>query len=88
MKKQYTKKQIVEAIKHWKSILRRMDESKSPLLDACSKEFGEDVVFDSNKMLFVLNESNISKLFSILDSFIFASKLKRTKQNLITLCVE
>ena len=76
MKKQYTKKQIVEAIKHWESVLKRMDESKSPLLDACSKEFGEDVVFDSNKMLFVLNESNISKLFSILDSFIFASKLK------------
>ena len=40
MKKRYTKKQIVEAIKHWKSILKRMDESKSPLLDACSKEFG------------------------------------------------
>ena len=55
MKKQYTKKQIVEVIKHWESILMRMDESKSPLLDACSKEFGEDVVFDSNKMLFILN---------------------------------
>ena len=53
-----------------------MDESKSLLLDSCSKEFGEDVVFDSSKMLFSLNESNISKLFSILDGFIFESKLK------------
>ena len=71
-----TKHQIIEAIKYWESVLKRMDESKSYLLDAYSKEFGEDVVFNSNKMLFSLNESNILKLFSILDSFIFESKLK------------
>ena len=76
MKKSYTKQQIAEAIKHWEAVLKRMDESKSLLLDSCSKEFGEDVVFDSSKMLFSLNESNISKLFSILDGFIFESKLK------------
>ena len=45
MKKSYTKQQIVEVIKYWQNVLKRMDESKSPLLDSCSKEFGEDVVF-------------------------------------------
>ena len=42
MKHHYTKQQIVEAIKHWESVLKRMDESKSLLLDMCSKEFGEE----------------------------------------------
>lgn len=76
MKKTYTKKQIVEAIKYWKQVLKTLDESKSLLLDACSNEFGEDVVFDDNQMLFKLNEENILALFSILDRFVFDNKLK------------
>lgn len=76
MKKSYTKHQILEAIKHWESVLKKMDESKSPLLDACIKQFSEDVVFDTSKMLFDLNEANMLALFAILDSFLFDSKLK------------
>lgn len=40
------------------------------------KNLEKMLFFDSNEMLFSLNESNILKLFSILDSFIFKSKLK------------
>lgn len=45
-KKRYAKKQIFEAIEHWSGVLARIDESKSKFLNACSKEFGEAVVFD------------------------------------------
>lgn len=76
MKKQYTKKQIVEAIKYWQNVLKRMDESKSPLLDACIEKFGEDVVFDDSKFLFKLNNDSMQKLFILLDQFVFMSKLK------------
>ena len=40
------------------------------------KNLEKILFFDSSKMLFSLNESNISKLFSILDDFVFANKLK------------
>lgn len=44
-----------------------MDESKSKILDACSKEFGEDVVFGTTKLFEMTNE-NVYKLFHILDN--------------------
>ena len=47
----YTKKQIVEAIKHWESALKRMDESKSSLLDEFAKTFREDIVFKNIKKI-------------------------------------
>ena len=47
MKRHYTKQQIVEAIKRWKSVLKRIDESKSPLLDAFIEKFGEDTVISA-----------------------------------------
>ena len=75
MKKQYSRYQIVEAIKHWTSILRMMDESKSLLLDACSREFGEDVVFDDSQMLFELTSDNIALVFKLLDKHMFNNKL-------------
>ena len=76
MGKRYSRKQIEQAIKHWQSVLKRIDESKSPLLDACSRKFGEDVVFGSKDMLFNLNEDNIMALFAIIDKFVFESRLK------------
>ena len=48
MKHHYTKQQIVEAIKHWKSVLKRIDESNSPLRDAFIEKFGEDTVISTD----------------------------------------
>ena len=45
MNSYYTKQQIVEVIKHWKSVLKRMDESVyNNVIDALIAEFGKDVV--------------------------------------------
>ena len=44
MKTQYTRHQIIESIKHWKNVLKELDESKSPLLDAFAEKFGEDEI--------------------------------------------
>lgn len=77
-KKRYTKKQIFEAIEHWSGVLARIDESKSKFLDACSKEFGEAVVFD-DQLAFEYSKSNTMKVFELLDTFIFESKLNSIK---------
>ena len=74
MKKRYTKKQIVEAIKYWESILKRMDESKSRFLDICSSKFGEDIVF-SDTYSFEYTDQNVNETFKLLDNRIFESKL-------------
>lgn len=76
MKKQYSRNQISEAIKYWKNVLNTMNESKSPLLDACSKEFGEDIVFDDYKMMFELSDKNINSLFNVIDDNLFSNRLK------------
>lgn len=73
MKQQYTKHQILEAIKHWKSILKKIDESKSLLLDVFAEKFGEDVVF-SNKCL-QLSNHNVKAMFEIFNVHLFDSKL-------------
>lgn len=73
MRKIYTKQQIVEAIKHWKSVLKRMDESKSPLLDEFAKVFGEDAVF-SNKPFTLTNEFAI-KMAKIINNILFDSMI-------------
>ena len=49
MERQYTKEQIVKALKHWSRILQRMDEDESnahsrEVVDALIEEFGADVV--------------------------------------------
>ena len=44
MKVQYSKKQIIEAIKHWQNVLRSMNESKSLILDALCQKFSKDFV--------------------------------------------
>ena len=80
MKKQYSKHQIQEAIKHWQNVLKRMDESKSELLDACIEKFGEDIVFDEH-LSFNFTQNNIDALFDVLDHNVFNSKLHLIKKN-------
>ena len=53
-----------------------MNESKSPLLNAFIKEFGEDVVFDAKCNLILTNEL-ASKIFQILDRSFFNNKLSK-----------
>lgn len=76
MIKQHSRKQIIEAIRYWKGVLQKINESKSELLDACSKEFGEAVVFDDKNMSFELNHDSLKLLFSIFDKYLFNNKLK------------
>lgn len=46
MKKWYTREQITEAIRYWKSVLMRMDESVyNNIIDALIGEFGKEIVF-------------------------------------------
>lgn len=76
MKKQYTRKQIVEAIEYWQNVLSQMNESKSSLLNAFIKEFGEDIVFDKICNL-DLTQPIAVKIFQILDKSFFNNKLSK-----------
>ena len=75
MNSYYTKQQIVEAIKHWKSVLKRMDESKNALL---SELFA---TFNINDLLKLFNGRIDSKLlddcYIILNKYLFSLKLPK-----------
>ena len=76
MKKQYTKKQIVEAIKHWESVLKRMDESVyNNVIDALVDEFGKDVAL-SKEFNYTLTQQDLKKIFSILNKHLFGNEIK------------
>lgn len=66
----YTKKQIVEAIKHWQNVLKRMDESKSPLLDALIDKFGKQIV-ESKKRNVVLTSKLCYDILDVLNPIFF-----------------
>ena len=74
--KNHTKKQIEEAIKHWQGVLKRMDESKSPLLDALCKEFSEDVVMSTSQDI-VLDQKTCNKIFNALNPVLFENRLAK-----------
>lgn len=77
MRTRHTRQQIIEAIKYWQNVLKRMNESKSLLLNAFSNEFGEDVVF-GNAGYERINASldMIKRIYSISNDVIFNSALK------------
>lgn len=63
--KKYTKKQIVEAIKYWKSVLKRMDENaKNDLLSSLFS------LFKANDLLKPFNQC-----FNVLNTHFFSLKL-------------
>ena len=78
MKKQYAKQQIVEAIKHWKSVLKRMDKTTHNLLSIFVDKYGNDLVLNDNRS-FNLNNRIAYELFDILNDNVFNSKLPHTK---------
>ena len=74
MKKRYTKHQILEAIKFWENVLKRIDESKSLLLNILFKTFKtNDLLKPFNG---VIDDMLIIKCFNILNEYFFSSKLK------------
>ena len=76
MQKKYTKQQIAEAIKHWESVLKRMDESiYNNVIDALVDEFGKDVVL-SKEFSYTLTQQDLKKIFSILNKYLFDNEIK------------
>lgn len=76
MKKHYTKRQIIESIKHWQNVLKMMNESVyNAVIDALVDEFGKDVVL-STKFDYTLTQQDLKKIFSILNLHLFDNKIK------------
>lgn len=81
MERQYTREQIVKAIKHWSNSLQRMDEDESnahsrEVVDALIEEFGADVV-KSQQLTYRLNDEDLKKIFDILNKHLFGGKLPK-----------
>ena len=72
----YIKQQIVEAIKHWKSVLKRIDESKSPLLDAFIEKFGEDTVISTDYKYIRPTETIFQDIYDIVNKWLFGNRLQ------------
>lgn len=43
-KMRYTRQQILEKLEFWKKELEKLDESRSPLIDALVDEFGDELI--------------------------------------------
>lgn len=72
-------------IEYWASLCQQpqfglVNESKSKLLDACAKKFGEEVVF-GDSLQFELSEEWVKELFKLIDLTVFSSKIQKI-QNL------
>ena len=72
MKKQHTRKQIVEAIAHWQSVLKKINESEQTLMSRLYKVFGKDVV-DNQHMS--LSQNQFKQLYKMLNVFLFDNML-------------
>ena len=72
-KKQYTKRQIIETIKHWKNVLKIMNESSSELLNAFAQNFSLKVVF--SKRPFTLTDESALQIAKIINDFLFDSMI-------------
>lgn len=65
MQKKYTKKQIVEAIKHWESLLKRIDESKNALLSELFAAFNTNDLLKSFNGRLLIQRFNMNGKLSI-----------------------
>lgn len=74
MKKQYTKKQIVEAIKYWSQQLKLMTEKYETCVDALINEFGHDLVA-SREYTYNLTKDDLKKIYNILNFSLFDNEL-------------
>ena len=74
MKRSYTKQQIVEAIKHWESVLKRMDESEDSLHKALYSLFGDRLYDPADRC--ALNAQLIKDVFAIFNAKLFDNALQ------------
>ena len=72
-KKQYTKKQIIESIKYWQNILKRINESKSKLLDVFAQTFSSEVAF--SRKPFMLTNKSAMQIAKIINDILFDSMI-------------
>lgn len=75
MNKQYSKKQIYEAIRYWENVLTQMNESKSKIIDALIKEFGNDII-KYRSCPFGLSQNYVQNIYDVLNSSMFTNKIK------------
>ena len=73
MKCQYIKRQIVEAIKHWESVLKKIDESEVSMHKALYSLFG-DRLYDSNDRC-SLTVQLVKDVFAVFNAELFDNKL-------------
>lgn len=75
MDRRYTKRQIIEAIKYWENVLKKIDESvHNNVIDALIAEFGEDVVL-STKFNYTLTQQDLKKIYDILNLHLFSGRI-------------
>ena len=76
MKDKYIKKQIIESIRYWQNVLKKINESENQLMQALSNAFGKDKLFSRNfKDRF--NEDFFNKCYNIFNKYLFFSKLDK-----------
>ena len=75
MKKQYTKKQIQEAIKYWTERLKALDESKIKVIDDLIAKFGKDIVLSKDRS-FTPTTQELRSIYDILNHNLFNNELK------------
>ncbi len=74
----YTREQLVRAINYWTKKLGRVDEAVSSnyLIDDLIEKFGSDLVL-SKTPTYVLSETDLEKIFDVLNRNLFESKLRK-----------
>ena len=61
MKKHYTKRQIIESIKHWKNVLKMMNESEEQMHKDLHSLFGNSL-YDANAIFDKKNHQDARSL--------------------------
>ena len=73
---EYTKKQLLSALRHWTRRLPILEESRSKVVDELIEVFGKEVVCNSN-LVYKPNLDDLEKMFGILNKHFFEGKLKK-----------
>lgn len=76
MKTRYSKEKILESLRFWRDELKKLDESKSPLLDDFISKFGRKMVLSITPYEKVQVTIDFLKdIYQILNAWMFKSKL-------------
>lgn len=76
IQKRHSRRQIVEAIKHWQNVLKQMDESiYNDVIDALINRFGKNLVL-SKTHNYALTQDDLDAIFKILNKYMFNNRIK------------